>query len=206
MGKRERRPLRTSPLRLLQVAQADQRPAHSCLVFAAGAGPVGTVLVEKVLVVDEVFKVALEQTDGSRTCPVLSYRPLQSAHPFLRLDFIISLFSPSSPPPSSDSASSSSSDFSFTFPAPLPSPVTEFLDAVKRCQATAVEKKWNAAEQETKRWDWVKKYAPGAPGRADEAKKGSRRLSSGFEGSLGAAYGARRTSGAVFSFFQPLNL
>ncbi|GAA5831599.1 hypothetical protein JCM11251_000764 [Rhodosporidiobolus azoricus] len=146
------------------------------IVYGDSAGPLGSVVIEQVVVVDEQFKVALEQTDGSR--------------------FVVSLSSPSSLLPFADSASSTSTDYSFTSPAPLPSPATEFLDAVKRCQLQAAKQKLRAADEEGKRWQWARKYTqePGSLG--GDGSRGSRRLGSGFEGSLGAAYGARRIGGS----------
>ncbi|GAA6016682.1 hypothetical protein JCM10207_000146 [Rhodosporidiobolus poonsookiae] len=89
--------------------------------------------------------------------------------------FVVTLSSPSS--------AASTPSFAFLAPVPLPSHIASFLADVKKLQSAGGQ------QEDGKRWDWLRAYLPTGGG-----EKGSRRFGPGWEGSLGAAYSARRVS------------
>ncbi|GAA5852023.1 hypothetical protein JCM8547_000130 [Rhodosporidiobolus lusitaniae] len=139
------------------------------LVYRAAAGPAGHLGLETVFALEEGFGVEVKQTEAGK--------------------FAVSFSSPSTSSAEDDARQS----FAFLSDSPFSPALSDFLAAVKRLQA-----KGGKAGGKEGGWAWAKTYgAGGAGGEAGESKGGAggtRRFGSQFEGSLGAAYGARRTS------------
>ncbi|BGP20914.1 hypothetical protein JCM10213_003541 [Rhodosporidiobolus nylandii] len=156
------------------------------LVYRRIAGPAAepAVEIERVLPVEERFTVDIQQAQGGSFLITLSAPALS---------FTLSSGT-SSPSQTSPAASDATTNTSFTFLSDptLPEPVTAILAAVKRLHGLAIEQKLQPGGDE-KRWEWAQVYAARADGVATGEGKG-RRLASQFEGSLGAAYSARRTN------------